>query len=123
MYERGIAVVSAYQQMNFLGQGFWKLEHYTDRNTLTADAIENITTPYSLAAVIVINPYHVCMVDSPPGEYDCVSSAVTSQCGAEIGRHAEQLGTRLQAVCESSQKWQRGKLKCCQILTPGFLVC
>jgi len=35
MYKHGIAVVSAYQQMNFLGQGFRKLEHYTDKHIQT----------------------------------------------------------------------------------------
>ena len=43
--------------MNFLGQGFPKLENYrqTDRQTDTqTDAIENITTPHSAEIIIII---------------------------------------------------------------------
>jgi len=38
--------------------GVGTLYRQTHTDTYSADAIENITTPYSLAAVIVINRYY-----------------------------------------------------------------
>ena len=61
----------------------------------------------------------VGVIDRVPEALDCVSSAVTAQCGQETGDHIAQLGARVNAACHEaeSEKRQRGNLHCIYIVT------